>query len=156
MWQHAVGAIALQATLLGEVAQRETTPPQERQVDSMRVELVVPPKVAVGQPVAMTLRIRNTQDQPITLYLQGRPVAFDLVVERSDGEVIWRRLEGAAVTAILGVRTLTPGEILELKQRWDQRTQAGRRVRPGRYSVTGAVLTDAEPIRAGPVPLRIG
>jgi hypothetical protein len=122
----------------------------------MPVELLVPPNVRVGQPVPMTLRIRNTQDQPITLYLQGRPVAFDLVVERSDGEVVWRRLDDATVSTILGIRTLAPGEVLELKESWAQRTQAGQRVRPGKYSVTGSVLTDGEPIRAGPVTLRIG
>jgi len=155
MWRHALGAVALQATLLGGVVEAPTTPSAERQVDSMRVELVVPSRVAAGQPVPMTLRLRNTLDRPITLYLQGRPVAFDLVVEQSEGAVIWRRLEGAAASAILGVRTLAPGEVLDFKESWDQRSRAGRQVRPGKYSVSGSVLTDGEPIRAGPVPLRI-
>jgi hypothetical protein len=117
---------------------------------------VVPRKVAVGQPVPMTLRIRNTKHQAITLYLQGRPVAFDLVVERADGEVVWRRLEGAVVSAILGVRTLGPGEVLDLKESWKQETRTGARARPGEYRVSGSVLTEGKPIRAGPVPLRIG
>ncbi len=156
MWRHALGAVALWASLPGEAVESQTTLPAERQVDSMRVELVVPRKVAVGQPVPMTLRIRNTKHQAITLYLQGRPVAFDLVVERPDGEVVWRRLEGAAVSAILGVRTLAPGEVLDLKESWKQETRMGTRVSPGEYSVSGSVLTDGEPIRAGPVPLRIG
>jgi hypothetical protein len=155
MRQHPWGAVALWLTLLGGVAESQATSPPEGQVDSMRVELVVPPKVALGKPVPMTLRIRNTNNQPITLYLQGRPVAFDLVVEQRDGGVVWRRLEGAAVSAILGVRTLAPGEVLELKERWKQQTRMGRRVNPGVYSVSGSVLTDGEPIRAGPVPLRI-
>ncbi|HEY7637926.1 MAG TPA: BsuPI-related putative proteinase inhibitor [Gemmatimonadales bacterium] len=155
MRRTALGAVALQATLLGGVAECQTTPPPERQADSMRVELLVPPSVGVGQPVPMTLRIRNTKDQPITLYLQGRPVAFDLIVEQPDGEVVWRRLEGSAVSAILGVRTLAPGAVLELKDSWRQQTRSGRRVSPGQYSVSGWVLTDREPIRAGPVPLRI-
>jgi uncharacterized protein (DUF58 family) len=156
MWWHALGALALWATLQGGVVESQTTPPPGRQTDSMRVELVVPSKVAVGQPVPMTLRIRNTSDRPITLYLQGRPVGFDLVVEQPDGEVVWRRLEGATVSAILGVRTLAPGEVLDLEESWKQQTRAGRRVKPGDYSVSGSVLTDGEPIRAGPVPLRIG
>jgi hypothetical protein len=156
MWQHAPGALVLWATLLGGVVHPRTTLPADRQIDSMRVELVVPPKVTAGRPVPMLLRIRNTGDQAITLYLQGRPVAFDLVVARPDGEVVWRRLEGAAVSAILGVRTLAPGEVLEFKESWNQRGRAGRRVSAGKYSVTGAVLTDGKPIRAGPVSLRIG
>jgi hypothetical protein len=156
MWRHALGAFALWATPPGGVVESQTTPPPERQADSMRVELVVPSRVAIGQPVPMTLRIRNTNDRPITLYLQGRPIAFDLVVEQSGGEVVWRRLEGATVTAILGVRTLAPGEVLDLEESWNQQTRTGRRVKPGDYSVSGSVLTDREPIRAGPVPLRIG
>ncbi len=156
MWRNALGVLALWVTLLGGVVESQTTPPPERQADSMRVELVVPPRVALGQPVPMTLRIRNTKDRPITLYLQGRPIAFDLVVEQPDGEVVWRRLEGAAVSAILGIRTLAPGEVLDLKESWKQQTRTGRRVSPGEYSVRGSVLTDREPIRAGPVPLRIG
>jgi hypothetical protein len=156
MWWSALGAVALWVTLPGGVVESRTTPPPERQPDSMRVELVVPPKVAVGQTVSITLRIRNTRDQPITLYLQGRPIAFDLVVEQPDGAVIWRRLENATVSTILGVRTLAPGEALDLKESWKQRTRTGERVSPGDYRVTGSVLTDREPIRAGPVPLRIG
>lgn len=155
MWRPALSAFALGGTLLGGVAECQTTPPPERQADSMRMELVVPSKVPVGQPVSMTLRIRNTTDRPITLYLQGRPVAFDLVVEQAGGEVVWRRLEGATVSAILGVRTLKPGEVLELKESWKQKTRAGERVGAGDYTVSGSVLTDREPIRAGPVPLRI-
>jgi len=156
MWRPALGVFTLGGALLGGVVECQTTPARERQADSMRVELVVPPKVPVGQPVSITLRIRNTNDRPITLYLQGRPVAFDLVVEQSDGEVVWRRLEGATVSAILGVRTLEPGEVLELKESWKQKTRAGRRVGAGDYNVSGSVLTDREPIRAKPVPLRIG
>jgi hypothetical protein len=156
MWRHVLGAFALGITFLGGVVECWTAPPRQRQADSMQVQLVVPPKVAVGQPVPIALRIRNTQDRPITLYLQGRPVAFDLVVEQPDGEVVWRRLEGATVSAILGVRTLAPGEVLDLKESWKQVTRTGRRVSPGEYSVSGSVLTDREPIRAGPVPLRIG
>jgi hypothetical protein len=122
----------------------------------MRVQLLVPSRVATGQPVPMTLRIRNTGERPITLYLQGRPVAFDLVVAQSGGEVVWRRLEGAAVSAILGVRTLAPGEVLDFKASWKQETRTGRRAAPGDYKVSGSVLTDGEPLRAGPVTLRIG
>ena len=66
MWRHALGALALWGTLLGGVVECQTAPPPERQADSMQVEIIVPRRVAVGQPVPMTLRIRNTKDQPIT------------------------------------------------------------------------------------------
>ena len=127
----------------------------ERQPDSMRVEIVVPPKVAAGVPVPIAIRIGNPTARPIELHLQGRTVVFDLIVSRED-EVVWRRLEGESVTAILQLRMLAPGEVLELKDTWQQKDGAGRTVGPGEYSVTGVVPTDAAPIRAGPVTLTIG
>jgi hypothetical protein len=126
-----------------------------RQPDSMRVEIVVPPKVAVGVPVPIAIRIGNTAARPIELHLQGRTVVFDLTVSRGDA-LVWRRLEGEAVTAILQLRVLAPGEVLELKDTWQQTDGTGRPVGPGTYSVTGMVPTDAAPLRAGPVTLTIG
>jgi Intracellular proteinase inhibitor len=125
-----------------------------RQPDSMRVEIVVPPKVAAGVPVPIAIRIGNTADRPIELHLQGRTVVFDLIVSRGDA-VVWRRLEGESVTAILQLRMLAPGEVLELKDTWQQKDGRGRTVGPGEYTVTGVVPTDAAPLRAGPVTLMI-
>jgi Intracellular proteinase inhibitor len=125
-----------------------------RQPDSMRVEIVVPPKVAAGVPVPIAIRIGNTTDRAIELHLQGRTVVFDLTVSRGDA-VVWRRLEGESVTAILQLRTLAPGEVLELKDTWRQEDGTGRPVGPGKYSVTGMVPTDAAPLRVGPVTLTV-
>ena len=118
------------------------------QPDSMRVEIVVPPRVAVGAPVPITLRIANTAARPIELHLQGRTIVFDLTVRRG-AAVVWRRLEGESVPAILQIRMLAPGEVLELKETWDQQ------VGPGEYNVSGEIPTDGAPLRAGPVPLTI-
>jgi len=120
----------------------------------MRVEILVSPTVAAGQPVRFTLRISNTGDRPIDLYLQGRPVAFDLTVQRGS-EVIWRRLEGATVSAILQIRRLAPGEALDLEETWKQEDGTGRPVGPGDYTVSGSVLTDRQPLRAAPASLKI-
>jgi hypothetical protein len=126
-----------------------------RQPDSMRVEIVVPPRVAAGEPVPIAIRIANTADRPIELHLQGRTVVFDLIVRKGD-MVVWRRLHGQSVPAILQLRMLAPGELLELKDTWKQHDDAGRKVGPGEYSVSGEVPTDGEPLRAGPVPLTVG
>jgi Intracellular proteinase inhibitor len=125
-----------------------------RQPDSMRVEIVVPPTVAAGAPVPIAIRIGNTTARPIELHLQGRTVVFDLIVSRG-GAVVWRRLEGQSLAAILQLRMLAPGEVLELEDAWQQEDGTGRPVGPGTYSVTGMVPTDASPIRAGPVTLTI-
>ena len=93
----------------------------------------------------------------MTLYLRGRTIAFDIVVAREDGNVIWRRLEGQFVPAIIQVKELAPGEVLELRGEWNQRTARGRPVGAGLYSVRGElVIGDAPPLATAPVQLRIG
>src|SRR5688572_12170593 len=88
--------------------------------DSMRFEIVLPDSVRVGEPVPITLRLTNTRGKPLTIYLQGRPIAFDLTIRRLDGTTVWRRLEGQVITAILAVRQLEPGASMELKEVWRQ------------------------------------
>jgi hypothetical protein len=123
---------------------------------SMTLEIVLPPKVRMGEAVPITLRLTNTSRQPVTAYLQGRPVAFDVIVSRRDSVVVWRRLEGAVVTAVLQVRTLAPGEVVEFSDSWSQQSNLGKSVGPGEYLVTGVLPTDppAE-LRTAPMPLRI-
>jgi hypothetical protein len=125
--------------------------------DSPTVELDVPREVQAGEPVPMTLRVTNTGDRPLTLHLRGRPIAFDLVVSRQDGSLVWRRLEGAMIAMVLQVRTLAPGETLQLEDVWQQQGARGTRVGPGDYTVTAALLTDSPtPLRSSPTSLRIG
>jgi len=123
---------------------------------SMTLQIVLPPTARVGEAVPITLRLTNTSRAPVTAYLQGRPVAFDIIVSRRDGAVVWRRLEGAVVSAVLQVRTLAPGEVLEFSDTWSQQTNLGKSVGPGEYLVTGVLPTDppAE-LRTQSVPLRI-
>jgi len=124
--------------------------------DSPRVVLEVPHEVRAGEPVPMTLRVTNTADRPLTLRLRGRPIAFDLVVRRDDSTIVWRKLEGAMIAMVLQVRTLAPGEALELEDVWRQQAAAGSRVVPGDYTVTGSLLTDSHtPLESAPVSLRI-
>jgi hypothetical protein len=124
--------------------------------DSLRVETVAPSRVRAGEPVPITLRLINTTSKPLTLYLRGRTIAFDLTVTRANGEVVWRRLEGETVPAILQVKELAPGEVLELEDTWDQATKLEEPASPGNYTVQGAVLTDQpEPIWTPAVPVRI-
>jgi hypothetical protein len=121
----------------------------------MRIEIVVARKIPAGEPVPITLRIVNTGSRPLELHLQGRTVAFDLMVRRGE-DIVWRRLENATVPAILQLRTLAPGEVLELKDTWNGKDREGRAAAPGEYTVSGEVPTDGVPLRAGPVPLRMG
>lgn len=123
--------------------------------ESLRLEADVPPEVRLGVPVPITLRAVNTGTTPLELYLMGRSPTFDITVARPDGAVVWRRLEGQMVPAILQLRTLAPGETLEVRHDWDQRTTRGQIVSRGTYVVQGALLTDAQPLRTPAAPLRI-
>jgi hypothetical protein len=123
--------------------------------DSLRLDLVVPTQVAAGEPVEMTLRVENVAGRPLDLYLVGRTIAFDLVVEDSAGEEIWSRLHDQVLQQILRLEHLAPGETLVLEGTWPQRSNAGSPVGPGEYQVRGEILAEGGPLLAGPVPLRI-
>jgi len=124
--------------------------------DSPKVVLDVPHEVGEGEAVPMKLRVTNTADRPLTLRLRGRPIAFDLVVRRDDGTIVWRKLEGAMIAMVLQLRTLASGEALELEDVWRQQAADGTRVGPGDYTVTGALLTDSHtPLESAPAPLHI-
>lgn len=104
----------------------------------------------------ITLRAKNTGTEPVDLYLRGREIAFDITVTSETGEIVWRRLESRIVPAILQVRTLSPGESLELREVWDQLSNAALPAGPGLYKVEGTVPTGSRPPTKTPAaPLRI-
>lgn len=124
--------------------------------DSLSLALTLPKGVGAGQSVAITLVVENVTDRSLDLYLRGRTIAFDLIVTAPDGAVVWRRLEGDVIPAILRIETLPPGGRLELSDEWDQRTNAGRPVASGEYLVRGELLTEAEPLVSPTGRLRVG
>jgi hypothetical protein len=106
--------------------------------------------------VPIVLRLTNRTERPLTFALQGRPLAFDVTVAREDGIVVWRRLAGQVVTAILAVRTLEPAETLTFEAVWNGRTAEGVAAQPGRYMVTGSLPTDTPTgLTTLPVPLEL-
>lgn len=123
-----------------------------------RVEISVAAHVPLGEPLPVTVRVTNPGNRPLELHLQGRSITFDIVVRREqDGRMVWRRLHGSALPAILQLRVLAPGESLELSDTWDQRGSDGEQVAVGRYTVQGEVPTDEpEPMRTPVASLRIG
>lgn len=123
--------------------------------DSVGVELVLPRSVRAGEPVPIGLRVRNHTRHALDLYLRGRRPTFDVVISNAAGEVVWRRLEGEIVPAVLQVRTLEPGEGLDLEAVWDQRTRSGRPAEPGEYTARGALLAEGEPLETPAAPIGI-
>jgi uncharacterized protein (DUF58 family) len=125
-------------------------------LDSMTLHVSVPPQVRAGEPVPVTLSVTNRGKTPLTLYLKGRPIAFDVVVRRKGGPIVWRRLHGATIAMVLRVETVPPGDSLRFEEIWPQRTQSGAPAEPGDYTVTGELPTDGpEPLRSAAAPLRI-
>jgi hypothetical protein len=114
--------------------------------DSLRLTLEFPDRIAHGQPVPITLRTENTSGRVVDLYLRGRTIAFDILVTDEVGAVVWRRLEDEIIPGILRIETLDPGEVLEVKDVWDQRGSSGEMIPPGSYRVQGELLTEGEPL----------
>ena len=122
----------------------------------MRVEITVPVEVRRGDSVPIALRLVNEADTAVEVALQGRPVAFDITVTRPGGELVWRRLAGETVTAILQLRRVPPGESLDFRTAWDQRSAGGELVPAGEYMVKGAIPSDPPTVlRSGAAKLRI-
>jgi hypothetical protein len=117
--------------------------------DSLSFTVVAPHSVRRGEPVPILLRLTNTGVRTLNLYLTGRTITFDIIVARSDGQVVWRRLEHVTSQQIVQVKTLAPGETFEMKDVWKAT------VDPGDYTLTGVIPTDGPPLRTTPAPLRI-
>jgi hypothetical protein len=100
--------------------------------------------------------LTNPGPKPQTVYLGGRPTAFDIVITRADGTQVRQRLKGAVINAILQVRVLSPGEALEFSDTWKQHDNRGRPAPPGEYRVTGVLQGDPpEALRTRSARLRI-
>ena len=123
--------------------------------DSLRLDLEVPVEARVGSVVPIALRVRNVGDQPIDLYLRGRTIAFDVIVRRDSGGVVWRRLENAIIPAILRIETLPPHGMLELRADWSLETTTGAPATPGTYVVQGVLFTEDAELSTLPVSLHV-
>jgi hypothetical protein len=123
--------------------------------DSLSLGIQAPGRVSPGEPVPVVLRVENVSGRTLDLYLRGRTIAFDIVVTDTDGRVVWRRLEGEVIPAILRIETLEAGAALELEASWDQRSSAGEPAVAGLYRVHGELLTEADPLVTPAVPLRV-
>ena len=141
----------LTATLIAVLA-----PLAAMSAQSLRLEIEVPPRVTAGDTVPITVRAINDAGAPLELYLLGRSVTFDVTVARADDRtVVWRRLEGQTIPAILQIRVLAPGDSLQLEHAWDQRGNGGGVVGAGTYTVTATIHTDSKPLSSPSAPLRI-
>ena len=128
---------------LGSLAEQPVggLPTGQRDTASLELTLDVPSESQAGEPIPLTLILRNTGDQRVQVTLGGRPPS-DFVVTTEDGTEVWRWSEGQAIQLILERRTLGPGEELEYAAEWSQTDSAGYRVSPGSYLLRGLLNFD--------------
>jgi hypothetical protein len=125
--------------------------------DSLRLAMTLPARVGAGEPVAIVLQIANISGRGLDLYLRGRDITVDIIVRDTRGAVVWQKLAGASIPAILQLRPLAAGASLTVQEEWDQRTTSGRPVTPGRFVVEAVLLIDdGGSLRFPPARLEIG
>ncbi|MFN2601815.1 MAG: hypothetical protein ABR582_03540 [Gemmatimonadaceae bacterium] len=99
--------------------------------------------------------VSNPTEQAIDLILHGRIPIFDVIVTRDDGEIVWRRLEGEIIPAILLVRRIAPAERFELKASWNQHTRQEEYAEVGTYLARGLLPVEGEPLETPAIEFRI-
>ena len=111
---------------------------------SLRLELSAPAEVRTGEALPVRIRVINVGERPMELYLRGRTPTFDIILTNAAGEIVWRRLRDQVIPAILQLRTLAPGDSLDLADTCVPRTHDGSPVRAGAYEVHGILLTEGQ------------
>jgi hypothetical protein len=139
----------------GSGADDESRRPDAAPSDSLLLSLLVPPEVGPLEAVPIRLRVVNRTERSLELYLRGRTIAFELMITGADDGLVWNRLHGEMVPAILRLEVLAAGATLELEHTWDQRSNTGAAVAPGTYTVCAELLTEGEPLRPPPASIRI-
>jgi hypothetical protein len=122
-----------------------------RRATPLRVELEIPSQVPVygrwrdyyywklGQPLPLTLKLRNVTDKPVELTLLKRP-AYDFVVTTDYGrKEVWRFSADQAVFETSEEHLLAPLEELQFMAEWDQRDSEGQLILPGYYCIEAFV-----------------
>ena len=122
---------------------------------SLTVSLLAPDAVPSGNDLSFEVVLRNETDDTVVAHLHGREIVWDVVVTDSAGEVLWQRLSGAIIPAILRLDTFAPGESRRFHTTWDRRDPEGRRVGPGTYFAKARVPSDAGDLLSPEVVIRI-
>jgi hypothetical protein len=119
-----------------------------------RVWLEAPDTVSRGTRVKLRLILLNDSDSAVDLCLRGREPTMEVVVNDENGETVWRRLAGEMIPAVLQLRSLAPGEQLDVSADWDLRVD-GTLVAPGAYLVRASLVAEDQVLEASPVRLDI-
>jgi hypothetical protein len=95
---------------------------------------------SVGRGEAVTLRLVLRNDTGASQSLQcGSARTHDVVVTGADGREVWRWSHGRVFAQMLTDVAVAPGESREFRVTWNQTTNAGAAVPPGRYQARGSI-----------------
>ena len=124
--------------------------------DSLRLSLTAPSEAAQGDVVPIAITLSNRGTRPVTLYLRGRDIVFDIHVIDARGDTVWQRLYDQVIPAIVQVKEVRAGESLELRDTWNLRSNKGAAVAAGDFTIFGSILRDEpEPMKTPSVSLSI-
>ena len=123
--------------------------PVHRRVDisDLVMEFHVPTEVVAGRPVHLEMRFRNPSGDTVLVGMP-HPSAYNFIVTRPDGQVVWARATEMLVPDVAYNQLLAPHDTLRFAHAWDQRSLHGRAVAPGMYRVQGRLGHDVvTPVR---------
>lgn len=99
------------------------------------------PAYSPGEPVTLTLTLRNTTTAPATLEFASAQ-RYDCTIEDAGAQEVWRWSAGQMFAQMLGEETLGAGDSVVYRERF-----AGT-LSTGSYRVRGTVMRIEDPITA--------
>lgn len=102
---------------------------------------VAKPVYAVGEPIRLTLRVRNPTDAPVRLrFATGQ--RYDFVIQSAAGDEHWRWSADRSFTQALGEQTVPPAWELDYNETFVGRLAAGT------YRVRGLLTSVGDTLEA--------
>ena len=92
-----------------------------------------------GADIGFVVVARNTSDKTVVLHFSTSRTFDFLISSRSNNTVVWQRSHGTLFTQANKQIVLAPGEKVDYRGRWNQKTNNGTVVAPGAYSVVGII-----------------
>jgi dipeptidyl aminopeptidase/acylaminoacyl peptidase len=123
-------------------AWREGSHPRSTNLRGLDVTITANKEVyAVGEPIGLTLRVKNPTDVPILLrFASGQ--RYDFVIQSAAGEERWRWSAGRTFTQALGEQTVPQAWEMDYNERFVGRLPAGR------YRIRGFVTAVGDTLEA--------